>query len=251
MSIGSSIVWPKPLASSQTLATTSLRKLAVIPARGGSKRLPRKNVLPFREKPIIAYTIAAAHHANCFERVLVSTEDAEIAVVAKTCGAEILERPAELACDHTTVIQVCLNALDQEEAQGRSYDVLCCLYATAPLRLATDIVATVEIPSPGECAFAMAVTSLPFSPAEVLVATDDNALEPMWPDLIDAEKSTLPEYLVDNGSTYAVLVPEFRRHRDFYGPGLRGHRMPRSRSIDIDTAEDFKLVQFYAEQAEL
>jgi CMP-N-acetylneuraminic acid synthetase len=226
-----------------------LRKLAVIPARGGSKRLPRKNILPFRDKPMIAYTIAAAHQANCFERVLVSTEDSEIADVAISFGAEVLNRPAGLAGDDATVAQTCLNVLDQEEVAGHTYDVLCCLYATAPLRLASDIVATIEMLSPDQCAFSMAVTTPPFSPAEVLTSRSRGSLEPVWPDLINAEKSSLPEYLIDNGSTYAVLVPEFQNHRDFYGPGLRGHRMPLSRSIDIDTAEDLELALFYAERA--
>ena len=162
----------------------------------------------------------------------------------------ISKRPS-CASDQATVAQVCLNALDQEEGQGRSYDVLCCLYATAPLRRASDIVATIDILKSDHCAFAMAVTAPTFSPVEVLVETKDGALEPLWPDLINAEKSTLAEFLVDNGSTYAVLVPEFRRHRDFYGPGMRGHIMPRSRSVDIDTADDLELALFFAEQTAL
>ena len=106
--------------------------LAVIPARGGSKRLPRKNIVDFFGKPIIAYTIEAALGSGCFSRVLVSTEDSEISDIAIQHGAEVADRPADLAGDSATVVDVCVDILNREAAAGKEYDVLCCLYPAAP-----------------------------------------------------------------------------------------------------------------------
>jgi CMP-N-acetylneuraminic acid synthetase len=223
-------------------------RLAVIPARGGSKRLPRKNVLPFLGKPIIGYTVEAARASKLFDRVIVSTEDDEIASIAAGFGAEVRERAKELASDTARVVDVCLDLLDREQAQGRAYDVLAVLYATAPLRTAEDIAGTVNLLEPGRCDFALAVTNYDLPPHQALKVGDDNAVAPMWPALINERADVIGKLCVDNGSTYAVSVGAFRRERGFYGPGLRGYLMPRSRSIDIDTPEDFEMAQLMAER---
>src|SRR6266849_842542 len=134
------------------------KRLAIIPARAGSKRLPRKNLLPFRGRPMLAYTIEAARDSRCFDRVVVSTEDDEIAGVARTAGAAVFKRSPELATDTARVTDVCLDVLAGEERAGRSYDVFACLHATAPLRRAEDIVAVVSLIECG-AEFAMAVTT--------------------------------------------------------------------------------------------
>jgi N-acylneuraminate cytidylyltransferase len=221
------------------------RAIAVIPARGGSKRLPRKNILDFQGRPIIAWTIDAARESGLFERVLVSTEDAEIADVARRSGAEVAARPAALAGDTVGVVAVCLDLLEREAAAGCAYDIMTCLYATAPLRTAGDIVAVTGLLGPG-CDFAMAVTGYDLPPLQALRRDGDGRLAPMWPEWISLRSQDTPELLVDNGSTYAVSVEAFRRAKTFYGPGLRGHAMPRGRSVDIDTAEDMELAAFYA-----
>ncbi len=107
-----------------------MNSLAVIPARGGSKRLPRKNILDFCGRPIIAHTIESALNSDLFSKVVVSTEDDEIARHGQRYGAEVLMRPDFLASDTARVVDVCLQVLKEEESQGRSYDVMCCLYAT-------------------------------------------------------------------------------------------------------------------------
>jgi CMP-N-acetylneuraminic acid synthetase len=220
-----------------------MRRIAVIPARGGSKRLPRKNVLPLGGRPMIAHTISAALDAGVFDRVVVSTEDAEISAVSEAAGAIVLSRDMALAGDTTRVAEVCLDVLASEQAQGRSYDLLCCLYATAPLRNAADIRAVVGLVEPGAYDFAMAVTGFDYPPTQALRPDADGSLQPMWPDALDLPNSVVNTLCVDNGSTYAVSVSAFRRHRDFYGPGLKGWRMPRERSVDIDTAEDLTELQ--------
>ena len=125
--------------------------IAVIPARGGSKRLPRKNILDFCGQPLIAYSIKAALASKLFQRVVVSTEDDEISAVAKSFGAEVAKRPHGLAMDTSSVLDVCLDLLDRESKQGRKYSVLCCLYATSPLRTVNDICETVNLVASGEC----------------------------------------------------------------------------------------------------
>ena len=224
-----------------------MKRLAIIPARGGSKRLPRKNLLPFRGRPIIAHTIEAALTSRCFARVLVSTEDHEIASTAKAAGAEIHERAADLATDAAGVTAVCLDVLLSEERAGRDYDVFACLYATAPLRRSDDIAAVIALIDSG-CDFAMAITTYAVPPHQALRVAEDGTLSAMWPDLIERRASELGRLVVDNGSTYAARVAAFRAHRSFYGPGLRGHLMPRERSIDIDEREDYELACHLAER---
>lgn len=219
--------------------------LAVIPARGGSKRLPRKNVLDFLGRPIIAYSIEAALESGLFERVLVSTEDQEIAEVAERFGAETDERPQRLAGDDAGVVEVCLDLLDREEDQGSKYEWMCCLYATSPLRGAGDVRSVCGLLGP-DCSFAMAVTEYGLPPLQALKAEDGGVLTPMWPEWVHRRSQDTPRLVVDNGSTYAVNVDAFRREKGFYGRGLRGHFMPRGRSVDIDTAEDMVIAECIA-----
>lgn len=220
-----------------------MRSLAVIPARGGSRRLPRKNVAEFCGRPIIAWTVEAALAANRFERVVVSTEDGEIAREARAAGAEISERSPALASDTARVVDVCLDLLAQEERADRSYDALCCLYPTAPLRRAEDIAGVLDLLEPGVCDFAMATTRYAHPPHQALMTGADGALRPLWPELVERREAELGDLCVDNGSTYAVAVAAFRAHRTFYGPGLRGWHMPFARSIDIDEHEDLELAR--------
>jgi pseudaminic acid cytidylyltransferase len=217
-----------------------LSRFAIIPARGGSKRLPRKNILDFLGRPLISYTIEAACAAGRFDRVLVSTEDAEIANIARGYGAEIELRPTTLATDEARVTDLCLYILERERLAGRSWDIMACLYATAPMRTAADIRATVDLLKPNHCQFAMAVTRYPLPPHQALKVDNSGMLSPMWPELVGRRAGELPDLVVDNGSTYAVETTAFTLHKTFYGPGLRGHEMPRQRSIDIDTLEDYE-----------
>ncbi|RVU36762.1 acylneuraminate cytidylyltransferase family protein [Hwanghaeella grinnelliae] len=213
-------------------------KLALIPARGGSKRLPRKNIADFLGKPIIAHTIAAAQNCGIFDHVVVSSDDDEIIDVAAKFGAEIIARPKDLGSDSARVTDVCLHAMQFFDDRSEAVTELCCLYATAPLRTGDDIAAVHGLLGVEGCGFAMAVSTYPLPPHQALRATPAGTLEPMWPDLVSKRESDLPTLLVDNGSTYSVNATAFKEHRTFYGPGLRGHVMPQSRSIDINTRED-------------
>jgi len=223
-----------------------MRRVCIIPARGGSKRFPRKNVAPFQGKPIISYSIQAALHSDLFDRVIVSTEDAEISDISAKYGAEVSQRPPELASDQARVVDVCLDLLAQLESSGQLPDQFCCLYATSPLRNAGDVDAVLSLLEPDTCDFAMAVTLYPFPPHQALKMQSDGGLTPMWPELVNLKSQEVPQLVVDNGSTYAVSTEAFRAVGSFYGPNMRGHLMPANRSVDIDMPEDMDLALYYA-----
>lgn len=223
-----------------------MAKLAVIPARGGSKRLPRKNVLPFLGKPILAYTIEAAQRAGIFDDIVVSTEDAEIAEVAQRYGAAVDLRAPELAQDSSTVAQVCRELLERRAREGLTDRQLCCLYATAPLRSAHDICSVMALLAQPQCCFAIAATTFNHYAHQALRLTAEGHLEPMWPELCNLRGSEVGTLVAGNGSTYAADVTAFLAQGEFYGPGMRAHLMPFVRSVDIDTADDFALAECLA-----
>jgi pseudaminic acid cytidylyltransferase len=218
-----------------------MKRLAIIPARGGSKRLPKKNVLSFAGRPMIAYSIEAARQSKLFDTVLVSTEDPEIAAAARAEGAEVMTRPAELATDTATVNQTLLAALHALARAGRSWDRFCCLYATAPLRSAADLIAMEKLLDPPHVCFVMAVSAYGLPPHQAMVRDDRGYLRFQWPELGQRRASDLPAFVVDNGSTYWADVEAYRKQQTFYGDTLLGYEMPLSRSIDIDTREQFDL----------
>jgi pseudaminic acid cytidylyltransferase len=224
----------------------SERHLAVIPARGGSKRLPRKNIIDFLDRPIISYTIDAAREAGLFDRIVVSTEDEEIAEVAERFGGKVDRRPPDLAGDDVGVAAVCRELIGRFDAAGERYASLTVLYATAPLRRADDVCATFELLEPGVCDYAMAVTEFVQPVHQALTAGPDRILEPVFPDRVRQRKDEQPRYFAGNGSTYSVRMEAFLTTGGFYGSGLRGHVMPLERSIDIDTREDLELALFHA-----
>jgi pseudaminic acid cytidylyltransferase len=222
--------------------------LAVIPARGGSKRLPRKNIVDFFGKPIIHYTIEAARNAGIFSRILVSTEDLEIAEISKRSGAEVDTRPTSLATDSATIVEVCLELLDRLEKSGERYTTLSVLYATAPLRTSEDIRLTWQLLRPNVCEFAMAVTEFQQPVHQALRMEKDGVMKPIFSESIEKRAAAMGNYFSGNGSTYSVNVAAFRRHAGFYGGLLKGHTMPMERSVDIDTKDDLEMAKFYHER---
>ncbi|OGO95749.1 MAG: hypothetical protein A3F41_06110 [Coxiella sp. RIFCSPHIGHO2_12_FULL_44_14] len=219
--------------------------IAFIPARGGSKRLPRKNILPFLGKPIIGHTVLAALQTQLFDRVVVSTEDTEIAAVVSQWDVEVDQRSHALAGDSVSVVEVCLDFLDRTY-KNRLPDTMVVLYATAPLRRAEDIQSVMNLLDE-DCHFAMAVSVCHWPVHQVLKNHGDHVV-PVFPELIHSKRSQWDRYYLDNGSTYAVHVDAFQREKTFYGHRLKIHEMPRARSIDIDTVEDFEWARYQAER---
>jgi pseudaminic acid cytidylyltransferase len=223
-----------------------MKSIAIIPARGGSKRLPRKNILNFRGKPIIGWTIESAIKTAMFDRIVVSTDDKEIAKISIQFGAEVSYRNELLATDEASVDEVCLDVLNKEMSNGLNYDILCCLYATSPLRNQNDIVNTMNLVVTKKCNQSMAVTNFDLPAFQAMFYSKDRSLISMRPDLAHLNSNKVGEIVVDNGSTYVTRVEDFIRDGSLVSEGMLGYKMPKIRSIDIDLKEDFELAEYYA-----
>ncbi len=221
------------------------QRICIIPARGGSKRLPRKNIIDFDHKPIISYTILSAIESDLFKNVIVSTDDEEIADISSNYGADIDIRNKKLATDEARVVNVCLDFLNTQKSIGNHYDVLCCLYPTAPLRNVEDIINSINLLENENCNSVMAVTEFHYPCHQALKMDKDNYLNPMWPDLVSKRSSELPKLYVDNGSTYSVKVEQFIKEETFILNPFKGYIMPRNRSVDIDNNSDLDLAKYY------
>lgn len=222
------------------------QKLAVIPARGGSKRLPRKNILPFMGKPMLLWTCQAARDSRCFDRICVSTEDAEISQIVRNAGFEVDTRPAYLGSDTASCAEVCIDIIERSARDGNHYDLLCCLYATAPLRTANDICEVMKMMTSDTDAV-HAVCSYDHPPHQMLYQNSDGFLTPAFPLLVTKKSQEIPEALIGNGSTYAITTTALQKYRSFYPPRIKGYRMPALRSVDIDTHEDFAFLEACAQ----
>ncbi|SES14330.1 N-acylneuraminate cytidylyltransferase [Tranquillimonas rosea] len=209
--------------------------LCLIPARGGSKRIPRKNVRTFAGRPMIAWSIAAAREAGVFDRLVVSTDDPGIAEVARAEDAEVLHRPAELADDHATTAAVVRHGIEQA---GQGHDAVCCLYATAPFVRAADIRA--GLPMLDRAAFAVPVTSFPFPIQRAVRITGEDRLEMMHPEHLNTRSQDLEEAWHDAGQFYWGRVTAWTEGTPLFGSRTMPIRLPRWRVQDIDTEEDWR-----------
>ncbi len=223
-----------------------MKRIAIIPARGNSKRLPRKNILDFCGKPMLIWTCEAALQSGLFHTILVSTEDPEIAEVVGAYGFDVHRRPPDLASDTAGTRQVCTYVLDDLQKKGLTFDVLCCLYATAPLRTADDIRETLALLEQKDVHFAQAVTTYNLPAYQMMIEDAAGFLIHAWPLVAGKKSQEIPQAWIGNGSTYAAEVPLFRQY-GFSGPGLKGYPMPLMRSVDIDTREQFELALCCAE----
>src|SRR5690606_6657613 len=177
--------------------------LAVIPARGGSKRIPRKNIRPFSGRPMIAWSISAALESGCFDKVIVSTDDGEVAEIARACGAETpFERPAELSDDHTGTIPVIAHAVDWYKRQGAEPRTVCCVYATAPFIQAADIVTGLGKLEEEGCDYVFPVTTFPFPIQRAIRIASSGRSEMFYPEYFSTRSQDLEEAYHDAGQFY-------------------------------------------------
>lgn len=215
-------------------------KVAIIPARGGSKRIPRKNIKPFAGKPMIAWSIEAARATGLFDRVLVSTDDGEIAEVSVRHGAEVpFMRPARLADDFIGTTAVVAHAVDWLRTHDGAPSAVCCIYPTAPLVQASDIVDAFSVLDGSEWQYVFSITTFAFPVQRALVRTEDGGLEPMFPDSADNRSQDLPEAFHDAGQFYWGRSDAWLAELPIYARHSRGFMLPRWRVQDIDTEEDW------------
>lgn len=223
-------------------------KLAIIPARGGSKRIPRKNVKPFCGKPMIAWPIQAALESGCFDHVVVSTDDEEIARVAASHGAEVpFFRPAGLADDHTATRPVVIHAIREAEKLWGASDFVCCIYATSPFMTAADIRNGFEVLSGSDAEFAFAVTTFPYPIQRALKRTAGNRVAMFHPEHRLSRSQDLEEAYHDAGQFYWGRTRAFLEDRPTFSDAAIPIVLPRSRVQDIDTPEDWRRAELMFE----
>ena len=213
-------------------------RLAVIPARGGSKRIPRKNARDFCGKPMIARSIKAALQSGVFDRVIVSTDDAEIATIATEYGAEVpFIRPVSLSDDMTPTRPVIAHAIEEIGAQSGQ---VCCIYATAPFIQADDIKRAQERLDDGGASYVFPITSFAYPIERALLHDEASGHVKMFnPDNFAVRSQDLQEAWHDAGQFYWATASQWLRDEPVFNPTAVGIPIPRYRVQDIDTSEDW------------
>lgn len=221
-------------------------QVAIIPARGGSKRIPRKNILPFGGKPMIAWAIHAARDSGLFDDVVVSTDDTEIAQVAREAGASVpFIRPAELSDDMSPARGVINHAIRTiEGATGQTVDVACCIYATAALITPEDLTqARALLEDRDDTRFVFAAASYPHPVQRAMVETNAGGVEMLFPEHAKTRSQDLSETFHDAGMFYWGRRDAFIEEHPMFSPRSRPWVIPRERAQDIDTPEDWAFAE--------
>lgn len=229
--------------------TNSKKHIAVIPARGGSKRLPGKNLLEIAGKPLIAWTIEAAIESELFERIIVSTDSKEIEKIAKSFGAEVpFLRPAELAGDQTTTIDVLMHLLaNLSEDEQIPYTHLTLLQPTSPLRTSQNISEAISYLDDKNADAIISVCKTEHSPLWSNTLPESLSLENFIPEKIQKTPSqNLPKHYRLNGALYICEISRLLEERSLYlSTNCYAYIMSRKNSIDIDDQIDFDLAEIY------
>jgi N-acylneuraminate cytidylyltransferase len=230
-------------------------RLAIIPARGGSKRIPRKNIKNFCGKPMIAYSIECALDSGLFDEVMVTTDDEEIAAIARAYGAAVpFIRPAELANDHAGTIPVIAHAIQWYEAEGKAFSAVCCLYATAPFVQQSDLRQGLETLESGPWQYVFSATSFGFPIFRGFKRHDDGSVEMFFPDHFETRSQDLPEAFHDAGQFYWGRPGAWIGNKRIFERWSNVVILPRWRVQDIDCTEDWEraevLMKLLREQGE-
>lgn len=227
--------------------TKKPRVLMVVPARGGSKRLPRKNVLPLLGKPLIEWTIGAAIDSGLADRIVVSSDDDEILSISAKYDVVLMKRAVALASDSASTVDVVLDIIQRLESKGEIYDVVVLLQATSPLRRADDISGALDVYLSGErkCVVSVCETDHPIEWCGSV--TEDGRLKGF--DVLSGLRSQdfNRSYRL-NGAIYISDVGYFKQSKSFYSDDVLAFVMDRLNSIDIDTEIDFLICKVLADR---
>lgn len=218
-----------------------MSKVVIIPARGGSKRIPRKNIKLFHGQPMIAYSIRAALAAGVFDRVVVSTDDPEIAEVASSLGAEVpFVRPPALADDHAGTVEVIQHALAELAQLGYEPDYACCLYATAPFVQPASLREGLAIlQARPDKEFAFSITSYGFPVQRAIRLNPQQCIESLYPEYYETRSQDLEPVYHDAGQFYWGRSAAWARGEALFAPHSLPVLLPRYLVQDIDTPEDW------------
>ena len=220
--------------------------IAVIPARGGSKRIPRKNIKPFAGRPMIAYAIQAARDSGLFEHVVVSTDDEEIAEVAQAHGASVpFRRPAHLADDQTVTVPVIAHAARWFVDQGHAVEAVCCIYPCVPLLRPADLLGAYALFQERGAEYVYPVVGFHSSPWRAMSKPDNGPMQFVYPEYELTRTQDLPKCYYDAGQFYwgktAAWTSGLRMHSHGHGYEVESHRI-----VDIDTHEDWARAELIA-----
>mgnify|MGYP006426619865 CR=1 FL=1 len=216
--------------------------VAIIPARGGSKRLPRKNIQPLLGHPLLEWPVKTALDSGIFARVIVSTDDLEVAEVATRAGAEVLWRSDGLGSDSATVVEVCLDVLGRLDQKPWCF---CCIYATAALLLSEDVERSWAMMADGSVDGVMGVGEYALSPFQALIRKSHKwAL--LMPQYEKVQSQNYPDVVCSCGMIYWAQTPIFECQQSFYLPNLEVYRIPRLRQCDMNTYEDLQFAELQA-----
>lgn len=220
-----------------------MRRIAVITARGGSKRIPRKNIRDFCGKPILAYSVEAALASGAFDTVMVSTEDKEIAEIAEGYGAEVpFFRSGRNADDFAATRDVLREVLEEYESRGERFDVMCCIYPTAPFVTAQRLREAAELLEKNGADSVLPVVRFSFPPQRCVIVKD-GAVQFKWPEYAQARSQDLEPYYHDAGQFYCLNVKSFREQNVMVMKRTIPLILSEMEIQDIDTEEDWRLAE--------
>lgn len=230
--------------------------LGIVPARGGSKGIPRKNIRPLAGKPLLEYTAAAVLAAKSLSRTILSTEDSQIAAIGKSAGLEVpFLRPAELAVDSTPMIDVVLHALRWAESEGISYDAVCILQPTSPLRSAATVDRCISLLWERDVDSVISIRPVPteFNPHWVYFETTDGLLQPSMKNCPEVPcRQQLPRAFHADGSIFLARTETVVEEHTLKGKRMLGLVSPEQESVDLDTEEQWQALHTrlrYAQQS--
>lgn len=217
--------------------------VCIITARGGSKRIPRKNVREFCGKPMLAYSVETAVASGIFDVVMVSTDDDEIADVAREYGAEVpFMRSEATSNDFATTADVLCEVLSEYDIRGTKFDTMCCLYPTAPFVQVSELKEASGMIEAGASSV-IPVTSFDFPPLRGFRVAEDGSLEYAFPEYAQTRSQDLPEMVHDCGRFYFAKVASFLESGSFITDKTKSLRIPSRLVQDIDTPEDWEMAE--------
>jgi len=220
-------------------------RVAIIPARGGSKRIPRKNIKDFCGQPMISYSIHAASASGLFDRIIVSTDDEEIAQIARTFDAEVpFMRPKSLSDDHTPTIPVIAHAIEELQNLGHTIEAVCCIYATAPFIRADDISRAYASLTEYRKQYAFPVTTFPFPIFRSVTRDEEGNIEMLWPEHFATRSQDLVETYHDAGQFYWGTPDAWLSGTPIFSKAATTIVLPRHIVQDIDTPEDWERAEY-------
>ena len=220
-----------------------MSSVAIITARGGSKRIPRKNIKDFCGKPIIAYSIEAALGSGMFEEVMVSTDDEEIADIAKKCGASVpFMRSEATANDYATTADVLGEVIARYKEMGKTFDYAACIYPTAPFITGEKLKSALDdlVASGADCI--MPVVKYSYPPQRSLVI-NNGSLEYKWPEHMNTRSQDLEPFYHDCGQFYVFKVDNFLKTKQVISGVVRPIELPESEVQDIDEQSDWEIAE--------